>query len=75
MLIRNFLLCLAPLLFPLVLFAGGTVRFVETTVDLKADGRAKVHTLVQWKVLGGSMYAFYFAGTDRLGVSMESDAS
>ncbi|MDD4349562.1 MAG: hypothetical protein PHF70_10680, partial [Opitutales bacterium] len=71
---RNLLRSLILLFVPVILFAGGTVRFVETTVDLQADGRAKVHTLVQWKVLGGSMHAFYFAGTDRLQVAMDSDA-
>ena len=44
----------------------GGIQFVETSVDLRADGSAVVLYAVQWAVVRGEMHGFYFEGNDRL---------
>jgi len=51
----------------------GEVGFVETSVDLRANGSAVVQYLVQWNVLRGEFHGFYFEGNDRLRVGMAVD--
>jgi hypothetical protein len=46
----------------------GRIRFIETDVDLRADGSAVVMNTVQWQVLSGELHGFYFEGLDRLPV-------
>jgi hypothetical protein len=51
----------------------GEIDFVETTVDLKADGSAVVLYQVQWLVTSGEMHGFYFEGNGALKVGMAVD--
>ena len=45
------------------LLAGkGRITFVETAVDLKADGTAVVGYWVRWQVVSGELHGFYFQG-------------
>ena len=53
----------------------GEIRFVETDVDLRADGSAVVAYTVQWAVLSGELHGFYFQGNDRLRVGRVADDS
>lgn len=62
------------LLTPLYGFAGkGEIHFVETSVDLQADGSAVVLYEIQWQVTSGEMHGFYFQGNDQLKVGMAKD--
>jgi hypothetical protein len=61
-------------LFSSALLAGtGEIRFVETDVDLRDNGRAVVSYTVQWRVLEGELHGFYFSGNDRLAVHFLND--
>ncbi len=61
---------------PLLAYAGkGEIRFVETSVDLRADGSAVVMYEIQWQVNSGEMHGFYFQGNDKLRVAMSKDQS
>ena len=62
-------LVLAVLYVPVANAGTGEIRFVETDVDLRADGSAVVAYTVQWAVLSGELHGFYFQGNDRLQVS------
>ncbi|MDQ1351455.1 MAG: hypothetical protein QG657_1757, partial [Acidobacteriota bacterium] len=60
----------------LPLAAGtGEILFVETDVDLQANGSAVVAYTVQWRVLSGEFHGFYFQGNDRLRVERFSSDS
>ncbi len=61
---------------PGLLHAGsGQINFVETEVDLRADGSAVVAYTVQWQVMSGEMHGFYFEGIERLQISRFSSDS
>ncbi|MCB0293710.1 MAG: hypothetical protein KDG51_00350, partial [Calditrichaeota bacterium] len=63
-------------LLPYILLAGkGEISFVETQVDLRADGSAVVAYTVQWRVLSGELHGFYFQGNDRLNIDRFSSDS
>jgi hypothetical protein len=68
------ILFLSALVLPLA--AGtGEILFVETDVDLQANGSAVVAYTVQWRVLSGEFHGFYFEGNDRLRIGRFSSDS
>jgi len=72
--IRFIFYCLLLFVIPGILQAGrGEIRFVETDVDLRADGEAVVLYTVQWRVLEPELHGFYFSGNERLRVRMAVD--
>ncbi|MBE3074235.1 MAG: hypothetical protein IMZ75_04710, partial [Actinobacteria bacterium] len=76
---------IVPVLLTLLLYLGffatpalagtGEISFVETNVDLAADGTAVVAYTVRWKVLSGEFHGFYFEGNDRLLITTFSSDS
>ncbi|MHC4992577.1 MAG: hypothetical protein ACYTGC_16525, partial [Planctomycetota bacterium] len=64
------LICLLFISLAPAIAGRGEIRFVETDIDLRADGSAVVAYTVQWAVVSGELHGFYFEGNDRLRVSM-----
>jgi hypothetical protein len=55
--------------------AAGEIRFVETDVDLRADGSAVLAYTVQWRVISGELHGFCLENQDHLPLGMAVDAS
>ena len=73
--IKKLILVLLLIFSTFFLFAGkGEIKFIETYVDLQADGKAVVTYTIQWNVVSGEYHGFYFEGHGKLRLKFLDDS-